>query len=295
MRTIVFVPVVLVILLAAVSLTARSSLAQRAPDECIAKPGSVAPQGSHWYFRVNRPDHRHCWYLGPEGASVRTPVRQAGSPMPPGPIAPVASDVPAKTTPAAIKVSKSDAALDFAMGWPDFPRSYGSVAREPSSARSRYAEERMAADSQDDMPLIWPVLTSADLAVAGSPSLSAVDSEHLFALLAGSLALAAVIVHLVFKPVAAGRPGWFGHRDQRRSASNTPRPPRPAPPALADPAPIARQADVVRKPAAATRRGDIGRQPPKAREETGERPSDPTHDIEVTLLRLLSDWQRVAA
>jgi hypothetical protein len=292
MRTIVFVPGILVILLAAVSLMARSSLAQRAPDECITKPRSVAPQGSHWYFRVNRADHRHCWYLGPEGARVRTPVRQAGSPMPPGPISPVASDGPAKTTPAAIKVSKSDPALDFAMRWPDFPRSYGSVARESSSASSRYAEERMAADSQNDVPLIWPVLTSVDLAVAGSPSLSAVNSEHTLALLAGSLAFAAVIVHLVFKPVAASRLGWFGHRDQRRSASNAPRPPRPA---LPDPVPIARHAEVVRKSAAATCRGDIGRQPPKAREETGERPSDPTQDIEDRLRQLLNAWQRVAA
>jgi hypothetical protein len=215
--------------------------------------------------------------------------------MPPGPISPVASDGPAKTTPAAIKVGKSDAALDFAMRWPDFPRSYGSVAREPSSASSRYAEERMAADSQDDMPLIWPVLTSADLAVADSPSLSAVNSEHLLALLAGSLTFAAVIVRLVFKPVAAGRPGWFGHRDQRHSASNAPRPPRPAHPALAAPVPIARHADVVRKSAASTCRGDIGRQPPTAREETGEQPSDPTHDIEVRLRQLLNAWQPVAA
>src|SRR6202051_3110298 len=141
MRAIFFVPVILVIVLAAISLTVRSSLAQGAADECIAKPGSAAPQGSHWYFRVNRSDHRHCWYVGPEGAKVRAAVRQAQSPMHakspmhPGPISPVAAERPAKAPPAEIKASNSDVAMDFAMRWPDLPRSYG-----PSLASASYAE-----------------------------------------------------------------------------------------------------------------------------------------------------------
>ena len=46
-RTMLFMPA-LAILVAAVAWTSRSSLAERAPD-CISKPGSTAPQGSHWY------------------------------------------------------------------------------------------------------------------------------------------------------------------------------------------------------------------------------------------------------
>jgi len=224
MRANFFVPVFLVILLAAVSLTARLSWAQRAADECVTKPGSAAPQGSHWYFRVNRSDRRHCWYVGPEGAKVRTPVRRAEPPMHPGLISPVTAEGPGKTTPAEIKVGDSGAAMDFAMRWPELPRSSDAVARKPSSASTSYAEEPVAEDFEDDMPLIWPILTAADLAAASPSPLSAAKSKYMLALLVGALAFAAAIIGSAFKPVAAGRPGRSGLGDQRCSASNASRP-----------------------------------------------------------------------
>jgi hypothetical protein len=52
----------------------------RAADDCLAKPNAAAPPGSHWYYRVDRPTHRQCWYLGPEGREVRTRGREDGSP-----------------------------------------------------------------------------------------------------------------------------------------------------------------------------------------------------------------------
>src|ERR1700730_1440961 len=82
MRIIYLVPVIFVTLFAAVPLTGQSGLAetaaQAAADECVSRPGATAPQGSHWYYRVNRADSRHCWYLGPEGARAR--VREAAPP-----------------------------------------------------------------------------------------------------------------------------------------------------------------------------------------------------------------------
>jgi hypothetical protein len=105
MRAAFFVQVILVILIAAVSLTGRSGFAQfaaqgavpaatqgsapaaakGATDECLAKPGAMAPQGSHWYYRVNRADGRHCWYLGAEGAKVRARAREAEQQRAPSP------------------------------------------------------------------------------------------------------------------------------------------------------------------------------------------------------------------
>jgi hypothetical protein len=185
--------------------------------------------------------------------------------------------------------------MDFAMRWPDLPRSDGSVARNPSPPSTSYAEERMAAQSRDGMPSIWPILTSVDLAVASSPPMPAVKSEYMLALVAGALAFAAVIIRSISKLVAAGRFGRSGLRHQRRSALNAPRSRRLPLPAVADTAALARHADVVGKSAAAACRGDVAHRPSKVREETAERPSDPSHDIEETLQRLLDDWQRVAA
>src|SRR4029077_19701531 len=74
-----FVPAILVVPLATILSTAQTSLAEPAADECKTEPGSSAPPGSHWYYRVNRTDQRHCWYLGPEGAKVRSQAREAPS------------------------------------------------------------------------------------------------------------------------------------------------------------------------------------------------------------------------
>jgi hypothetical protein len=43
----------------------------RAADDCLAGPNADPPQGSHWYYRVDRAQQRHCWYLGPQGRQIR--------------------------------------------------------------------------------------------------------------------------------------------------------------------------------------------------------------------------------
>jgi hypothetical protein len=35
----------------------------QAADGCRPKPDSTAPSGSRWVYRINRADHRHCWFL----------------------------------------------------------------------------------------------------------------------------------------------------------------------------------------------------------------------------------------
>jgi hypothetical protein len=66
----------------AISLAAGIGTAEvsRAADECLAGPTGAAPQGSHWYYRVDRATRRNCWYLRPEGSEVRRHAQQDGSP-----------------------------------------------------------------------------------------------------------------------------------------------------------------------------------------------------------------------
>jgi hypothetical protein len=42
-------------------------------DDCLAAPNSPAPQGSHWYYRLDWATQRKCWYM-------RRPVQQAAAP-----------------------------------------------------------------------------------------------------------------------------------------------------------------------------------------------------------------------
>jgi hypothetical protein len=58
-----------------------------AGDQCLVAPNSAPPSGSHWYYRLEHPSQRKCWYIGPEGREVRSAspkiraaVKTTGSP-----------------------------------------------------------------------------------------------------------------------------------------------------------------------------------------------------------------------
>ncbi len=81
-----------IIALATVVLGAQASVAEPAADECKTTPGSSAPPGQHWYYRVNRSDQRHCWYLGAESTKVRAQTREKASSSPAQPAREEASE-----------------------------------------------------------------------------------------------------------------------------------------------------------------------------------------------------------
>jgi len=39
-------------------------------DDCLAQPNGDAPEGQHWYYRIDRGTKRHCWYLKGQGEKV---------------------------------------------------------------------------------------------------------------------------------------------------------------------------------------------------------------------------------
>jgi hypothetical protein len=43
-------------------------------DDCIAAPNSTAPQGSHWYYHIDRAKKLKCWYLHPLDQSRQQPA-----------------------------------------------------------------------------------------------------------------------------------------------------------------------------------------------------------------------------
>ena len=60
----------------------------RAAEECISSPKGTAPEGSHWYYRVDRATKRHCWYLGELGGKVsrvRAPSHRVAQSIAPEP------------------------------------------------------------------------------------------------------------------------------------------------------------------------------------------------------------------
>ena len=67
-------------------------------DDCLTAPNSPAPQGSHWYYRLDRATQRKCWYVRAPGQ----PAQQAAAPATTGPATPLHSTpAPSGTTPLA--------------------------------------------------------------------------------------------------------------------------------------------------------------------------------------------------
>jgi len=62
-RTAKFASAIVASVLAGAPLATVSHSAAPAADECLSKPKGQAPEGSHWYYRVDHASKRHCWYL----------------------------------------------------------------------------------------------------------------------------------------------------------------------------------------------------------------------------------------
>lgn len=55
---------------AAIVLTAPPSRSEPSGIACRTSPGASAPPGMHWYYRVDRANARHCWFLNSQALHV---------------------------------------------------------------------------------------------------------------------------------------------------------------------------------------------------------------------------------
>jgi hypothetical protein len=198
-RMTVLASAALAVLACALVLSVNSSSGQAAADNCIAKPNAAPPQGSHWYYRVDKAGNRRCWYLGPKDAKPR----QAWSPKPQSalnpqpqpasqPVATATAATPAQLVARAANASATSSAL---------PASADAVDGEPASAING-AGEHAGMHPEDDVPLT--VLTAADLDAAEAlPGWSPKAAPKLV-YIAAALALL-IIVRKVFRLFAIRR------------------------------------------------------------------------------------------
>ena len=169
-RMMFFVPAILIMPLASTLATAQTSVAEPAAEECKVKPDSPAPSGSHWYYRVNRTDQRHCWYLGPEGRKVRSQAREDAAPArtparenPPEITRTMPAQMePAQRTAAETTSAQQPAAADYV--WPTFdpPKAPDPDAHQGTTTSNNDKQGQASTDAQEEM--IWPVLTEAERA-----------------------------------------------------------------------------------------------------------------------------------
>jgi hypothetical protein len=55
------IAVAVALLISGISLDLQADSARA--NDCVTAPNASAPQGQHWYYRIDRSSHRKCWYL----------------------------------------------------------------------------------------------------------------------------------------------------------------------------------------------------------------------------------------
>ena len=117
------IPVIATLVLAAMGVEAPSATAHA--EDCLASPNSPAPKGSWWYYRLDSPTQRKCWYLRALGwPAKQTTEREIGQPPSSG----SASSEPTRPSDSTDDSTPSLPAADTA--------TVGSIAREAIAAQA---------------------------------------------------------------------------------------------------------------------------------------------------------------
>ncbi|WP_426425707.1 hypothetical protein [Bradyrhizobium genosp. A] len=217
--------------LAAVSQTAPSAPSTastaNAASDCLASPKGVAPQGQHWFYRLERATKRQCWYLRAEGAKEgakeganATLSAQATADTPNAPpagpqsvqnahaeyIAPQTSAAAGTPAPAAASAQQAPGTTDanaaqaaVATRWPD--AAPASPAPQPSPATA------VAPAAASVQPSAKPAAAPAPvtLAAADAPADKPTGSLQMLLLVSGgALALAGLLASVIYR-FAGGR------------------------------------------------------------------------------------------
>ena len=223
------------------SMFAQSTRSARAGDECISKPNAPAPQGQHWYYRIDHQNNRQCWRLGPEGLPVQKSEPQIQKPKPQAAAQPQASARVQHPVTTGIASAPAETSSDTRVGattgvsWRDMPKFSDlssslpvpqppPVEETPSTSAINSAPPvrgRVSASAGDPLPPESDHVEEPQRPAAVPPAPIApiaAKTDHAFSLL---------IVLLVFL-VIAGPIIHYAERRRLRVASNF-KPPRWAP------------------------------------------------------------------
>lgn len=254
--------------LAAVSQNAPapSSTANAAPD-CLASPKDAAPQGQHWFYRLDRTTKRKCWYLRAAGEKESARIAQAPSavsdpstadapapqqnpaqdaraefPTPRGTAAAKTANVPMQAAAAAPVQQSADQAADGnaqqpagAAPWPDVSTASAPPASPPAPTVAAAAAQPSAKASKSSSPA---ALAAADNSTTEKPTGSL---QMLLLVIGGALALAGILASLIYRFAGARarlrsadrHAHWDDWQAQNKDGSRAPW--RDSPPAAAQP------------------------------------------------------------
>src|SRR5438270_3434526 len=171
----------LVLMPAMIVLTSHSSIAESTADECRTKPGTSAPSGLHWYYRVDRTNNRHCWYLHAQGLQTHSQTNgtsrdsqdeNAAAKAGQGPLR-IATIQPGPADRRGVLRSQSETpvleasagehpGLEFSARWINLPRPIDLKTRELTAGSNGYAAEPAAANAEEQLPPSLSIVSGED-------------------------------------------------------------------------------------------------------------------------------------
>ena len=195
---------------AAILVCGHSSLGEAKGDDCRAKPDGTSPAGLHWYYRVDRANNRHCWYLHQQGMLVHSPSHAASrnsdavsrssdalSRSPDiendtagGPVWPTLPAVPQPGYERS-ETSAEEPTAAFVARWVDMPRSVDLNAHQFAAEGHGYAAEHVAENGQDQL---LPTLANVSAANGEMRQDSGTQTHFGSISLAGAMVLALLLV-----------------------------------------------------------------------------------------------------
>ena len=245
-----------------------------AAEGCQTEPGNQTPDGKHWYYRIEHPSNRQCWYLRGEGEQPAQPRSvmpiepKAETPVPQRSLADAHAELPwpqtrveqnPASTPQRAQAIPTDPAnapsgqrgnvqqgnareSQTGTRWPDPSRANPTPSLQPATSE-------VVADAQADQATA-PTQASAPaapLAADVAPAKPTGSLQTLLMVIAGALALAGLTGSAIFRLGTRRRRAPNIDRVHRRvlweaaegarPSQPQPRQPRPRQPPLRQPAP----------------------------------------------------------
>ena len=187
--------------------------AARAADDCLSAPNEETPQGSHWYYRIDRITKSQCWYLREEGEKL-SQTAPPNSSRAAKPIAPTAE------APLQRSVVDAHAALPPKTKIEQANRKYAPTAPadapaiEDNGVTPQPAAE-LTANVQSTVEAAPPTEVAAvPLAGADSSRGRPATVPMLLGVMTGALALAGITASVVFRFGGSRRPARRVRRDK---------------------------------------------------------------------------------
>jgi hypothetical protein len=192
-------PAVLLVLPATTALIAQTAGVEATPETCRTAPGSAAPPGSRWYYRVNRADHSRCWYIGSQRVVVGSRAGRNAAFEPRSRLARRGHKMEPRTASAEIPPAVASLAVQqvtlpkVGAGWQELPESQPLEAHKV--ATTSYTRSHAATDADQQLSLV-PILNPKRSERQAPSNEVALESVFLGGALATALLVASGVFHL---------------------------------------------------------------------------------------------------